>query len=187
MKFEEVKIQIVDFKKNVKAYKKLLFSSADYGEIVSNREAIEDKRSNLMKTYARLEVYIQMIGKNPQMSDGVWANLYSVHDNGLSSDILNRVGPSIEGILTDLDYIEGKLESITEKEFDDMFRKKDNQRAITATKTIHNKKDLNYWNAINPFWLMYKLMTILWEHKIISGIITTIIAGYLLWRFGWTK
>lgn len=38
------------------------------------------------------------------------------------------------------------------------------------------KKDrkFEYWNVVNPFWLIWKLLVFVWKHKLITAIITII-------------
>lgn len=33
------------------------------------------------------------------------------------------------------------------------------------------KMGFNYWNIVNPFWLIYKLIVFTWKHKLITAII----------------
>lgn len=171
MKLSDLREKIISFKNGVKNYRQLLMSSLDYmAEISSNHQEIEEQRSELVKTYAKLEIYIKTIGKNPRLHDGVWATLYSAYDNGLSADIINRVGPSIDAMLTDLDYIEGKLEDISDKEFDDIFNKKETQKRTGNEESNDKKKREDYWNLVNPFWLLFQLGRIIWKHKIVTDL-----------------
>ena len=45
------------------------------------------------------------------MSDGVWNVTYSPYDMAFSDDILLRVGPALDAVINDLDWIIGKLEN----------------------------------------------------------------------------
>ena len=173
MKLDNLRKNILIFKNEVKVYRNLLMSSLDcMGEVDSNHQKIDDKRSRLIKTYAKLEIYIETIGKNPRLHDGVWATLYPAYDNGLSADIVSRVGPSLDAMLTDLDYIEGKIENISEKKFNSIFNKKYRSKKTKKSKESSiDKKRNEYWNYTNIFWLFYQLVCVIWKHKIISILI----------------
>ena len=110
------------FRNDVQGYRELLVRSRDriMPDIVKNHAQIAQKRSELTSTYAGLEKYIKRIGKNPQMNDGVWNVLYSPYDNAFSADTLVRIGPSIDAVLQDLDYITGKLNTMDQQELDEL-------------------------------------------------------------------
>lgn len=55
---------------------------------------------------------------------------------------------------------------------------------VKERKTLQKVKS-NTWNYINPFWLTWRFLVLMWDHKILSGIIIALISGYLIWRFGW--
>jgi hypothetical protein len=177
MKLEEFKTEITQFKKGVTSYQRLLRSYFDYpGDVGDLGSKISTIRSGLLKKYAQLELYIKAIGRNPRLHDGVWANLYSAYDNGLSEDIISRVGPSVDAMLTDLDYIDGKLGTLDEKDFKKLF-----------SRNTQNVGSTNKWNYVNPFWLSWQLFVLAWDNKIISGIIIGLVVAYLVWKFGWYK
>lgn len=176
MKLNELKSEINQFQKDVITYRNLLRQHLDYpGDVGDLNGKVASLRSNLIKKYAQLELYINVIGRNPRLHDGVWANLYSAYDNGLSEDIISRVGPSVEAMLTDLDYIIGKLDTLSEKDFKKLFF----ERSVQT--------NTNKWNYVNPFWLLWYLLVLAWDNKIISGIIIGLAVAYLAWRFGWHK
>lgn len=121
MTVRELKEQIEAFYKKVKSYRSLLVESRNphIPEIEKNQEKIKESRKILIRKYAKLEPYIKKLGKNPKMCDGVWKIWYSPYDNAFSSDILLRVGPSIDAVIDDLDLIIGKLENMkAEKEIE---------------------------------------------------------------------
>ena len=55
--------------------------------------------------------------------------------------------------------------------------------------SLNENREINYWNYVNPFWLIWQLLKLLWRHKIISVIVTIIIGlitAYLTYLFGWS-
>ena len=57
-----------------------------------------------------------------------------------------------------------------------------------------NRKDgatnSNYWNYINPFWLLWRIFLYAWRYKIISFIsivVSGLTVAYLSHIFGWTS
>lgn len=182
MQLEQLITKFEEFQQMIKTYRALLLKSRDMiGDIVRNHDEIAEKRSILNREHAGLQKYIRKFGKNPRMNDGVWNLVYSCYDNAFSADILQRVGPSLDGVMQDLDYILGTLTSIDEAEF---------QKALEAkpkkTETSQSIKK-NYWNFVNPFWLIWKFLELLWKHKVISGTATALITAYLIYKFGWNN
>lgn len=177
--------QINDFREEISKYRKLLLlSTDDLGDIAENHKKLPQIRTNLIKVYAGLEDELKKFGRDPHMQDPVWKNIYSAYDNALSSDILQRRGRSIDAILTDLDYILGKLQHLSNDEIQNIIitEKIKKQRIIKQ-----ELKHINYWDCVNPFWLLWQLLKVLWKHKIISGIIVGLIVTYLAYKFGWVK
>lgn len=113
MKLSDLKGQIESFYQKVQSYRSLLIESRNpyIPEIEENHDKINEQKRILIRDYAKLESYIKKWGKDPKMSDGVHKIWYSSYDNAFSSDILLRVGPSIDAVLDDLDFIIGKLET----------------------------------------------------------------------------
>lgn len=56
---------------------------------------------------------------------------------------------------------------------------------LVKERRVLQRSNQNKWNYVNPFWLFWRFLLLAWEYKIISGIIVTLISGYLLWKFGW--
>lgn len=56
---------------------------------------------------------------------------------------------------------------------------------LVKTRKAIQKTGLNRWNYINPAWLIWNVLIIAWNHKIISSVIVALVSGYLLWSFGW--
>ena len=181
----ELNILVKDFEKFqklIKDYRTLLLKSRNtIGDIVKNHDEIAENRSILNRQHAGLQKYIKKFGRNPKMSDGVWDLVYSCYDNAFSADILQRVGPSLDGVTQDLDYILGTLTSIDEAEFKKVLENK--PKKVKPSQPIKR----NYWDFVNPFWLVWKFLELLWEHKVISGTITALITAYLIYKFGWNN
>lgn len=118
--------EISAFRDEVEGFKKLLLRSRDsmMPEIVRNHDEIAEMRRALVRKYASLEKYLDKLGKRPKMRDGVNPEYYPVYHNAFSTDILLRVGPSLEAVEQDLDYVLGKLESMPEDEVDDLIKNK---------------------------------------------------------------
>lgn len=53
--------------------------------------------------------------------------------------------------------------------------------------TIEKSKNINYWNYINPIWLLWKVLVLAWQHKIITTVITGLIIAYITFVLGWDK
>lgn len=182
MQLDQLITKFEDFQRMIKVYRALLLESRDMiGNITKNYDKIVEQRSVLNREHAGLHRYIRKFGKNPHMNDGVWNLVYSCYDNAFSADILQRVGPSLDGVMQDLDYILGTLTLIDEAEFQKTLENK--PKKIETHQQI--KKD--YWNFVNPFWLIWKFLELLWDHKIISGTVTALITAYLIYKFGWNN
>ena len=126
--------EISCFRDAVSDFKRLLLDSRDrmMPEIVRNHEKITVDRRALVRKYASLEKYLDKLGKRPRMRDGVNPEYYPVYHNAFSTDILLRVGPSLEAVEQELDYVLGKLESVTEEEVENLLRNQE----ITDPKII---------------------------------------------------
>ncbi len=118
MKNKEVKTNLEEFYKKVRAYRDLLLESrnAYMPEIEKNHEQIAQQKKDLIRDYAKLQSVIEKFGKKPKMNDGVWNVWFSPYDNAFTSDTLIRVGPSLDAVLEDLDFAIGKLEGIDDEE-----------------------------------------------------------------------
>ena len=167
MTLNELKTAISEFRTRVQAYRDLMAQSRDsvMPKIVRNGRQISQMRAELNAEHGRLEKYIVKFGNNPRMSDGVNPQVYPVYSNAFSSDILLRVGPSTDAVLQDLNYINGKLNGLTESEFAEALQppKKEVPQATPST---------NYWHMTNPFWWVWEFAKLIWKHKLISVIIT---------------
>lgn len=64
-------------------------------------------------------------------------------------------------------FLSGKVAEWEQYDFSDLDRK-DN---------INKDKKFEYWNLVNPFWLLWKLLLFVWRHKVITVVIT--LAGLL--------
>ncbi len=116
--------EVSNFREAVENYKRLLLESRDsmMPEIVRNYEQISIGRTALVRKYASLEKYLDKLGKRPRMRDGVNPEYYPVYHNAFSTDILLRVGPSLGAVEQDLDYVLGKLDSMSEEEVAGLLR-----------------------------------------------------------------
>jgi len=180
MTLNEVKTIIYEFRKKVQDYRDLMLVSRDsvMPEIVRNGQQIMQMRSELNGEYGRIEKYIKKFGNNPRMSDGVNPVIYPVYNNAFSNDVLIRVGESTDAVLQDLDYIIGKLNGMAEDEFREIMQPP--KQAVSVVPGI------NYWHMTNPAWWLWKFTKWIWQHKLISVIITLIgilaIDYSLAWR-----
>ena len=132
--------EINQFREDTKKYRDLLSGSRnEFVEIIRNHKQISDMRSDLNKKYGYLEKYFYRFGRRPLGCDGVNPVKYSVYDSGLSNDILQRRGPSLDAMINDLDFIVGKLESISQSEIDDIFNEKE-KHTINIKKNVETNK-----------------------------------------------
>ena len=124
MNIQECRKELVLFQEAVKEYRSLLLESRNPSipKIEKNQGVISERRSQLNRMYGQLETYIIKLGKNPKMTDGAWNIIYSPYSNAFTNDILLRVGPSVDTIINDLDYIFGRLDSMSEEDFSELFR-----------------------------------------------------------------
>jgi len=180
MKKEEIKSKIEGFHGAMRAYRDLLSKSRDaMVRIVRNGQQIEEMRSDLNRKLGALSKYIKKLGHNPYSSD-IGGGPYPVYETALSNDILQRRGPCIDMALQDLDYIIGRLENMSEEEFDDIFSPRkhveienvvENRNGKETTTNTHKQ----YWGfVVSGLWGWIK------DNKIISGIIVTVIGGLIL-------
>jgi hypothetical protein len=214
MKREELIKEIDKFKSRTKSFRKLLLESRDaVADIVRNHDKIAKQRSELIRIYAHLEKYIILFGNNPRMSDGVWVVTYPVYTNAFSADILQRIGPSLNAVIQDQDYILGRLDSMTNKDFKNMLNpdtkashetndkpatgivnigkgnKFNNCKISGFDRGIENKggkteiKDLIVEKKSQHPRIWYES----WWFQAIISLVVLIIGGYLIWKFGWTK
>lgn len=181
---ESIKNQVVEFRDSVKKYRKLLMDSRDsvLPEIARNFDEIEQMRSDLIMVYARLEKYIEKIGNNPKMNDGVWNIWYSPYSNAFTKDVLPRIGKSADLIITDLDYIIGKLSAMSNEAFDGLFIEKTERNNSDISENPHKE----YWGTLSRrflifAWRLVKNLTF----QIIVGVFVVLIGGYFLFKLGW--
>ena len=172
MTLDQLKTNISEFKQKVQEFRYLLAKSRDsvMPEIRKNHQEIAQMRSELNAGYGKLEKFIKKFGNNPRMSDGVNPIVYPVYSNAFSNDILLRVGPSVDAVIQDLDYIEGKLNGMTESEFTGTLQPPKKK----SSQTVPGR---NYWHLTNPFWWLWEFIKWIWQHKVIS--ITVVIIGLL--------
>ncbi|MDO8512677.1 MAG: hypothetical protein Q7S57_05350 [bacterium] len=187
MNLEKLKESILEFQQKVRLYRTLLSTSRDriLPEIRNNHEAIARMRSELNMDYGMLELYLKKFGNNPQMRDGVHPEYYFAYPNAFSSDVLVRVGPSVDAVLQDLDYLLGRLNAIKEDEFSEVLR-------LSKREKSQSPSNKNYWQLTNPVWLLWLFTKWIWQHKLISTIFTILgllaIDYSLAWRNAvWTK
>ena len=123
MELEELKKEIDDFKAACKAYKKELVRLQDpmMPFFVGSSELSNKLRSELNSKYGFLENYIRKLGRNSRNQYGQPA--YGTAFANEMGMIL-RVGPALDAVIQDLDYIKGKIASITEEDFNNMFSTK---------------------------------------------------------------
>lgn len=141
MNIQECRKELAIFQEAVKEYRSLLLESRNPSipKIEKNQGVISERRSQLNRMYGQLEAYIIKLGKNPKMNDGVWNIIYSPYSNAFTNDILLRVGPSVDAIINDLDYIFGRLDSMSEEDFSELFISEEKESVkevpITSQKT----------------------------------------------------
>lgn len=186
MNKEKLTEEISVFRDEVGLFKELLLRSRDSAmpEIVRNHDEIAGIRRALVRKYASLERYLDKLGKRPKMRDGVNPEYYPVYHNAFSTDILLRVGPSLEAIEQDLDYVLGKLESMSEDELTGLLKNKElaDPKTIASVKTNNeNVKNLHkqYWG---------KLLSDIWawiKEYILATVIAGLILAGLVYLFGW--
>jgi hypothetical protein len=46
--------------------------------------------------------------------------------------------------------------------------------SLDKQETATKKTGFNYWNVINPFWLLWKMLLFIWHHKLITAAIAII-------------
>jgi hypothetical protein len=86
-------------------------------QIDRNHDQIASERSALTREFGFIEAIVRRLGKNPYRSD-VGGGPYPVYDVALSTDVLQRRGPCIDAALQDMEFILGKLDSMSVDEFE---------------------------------------------------------------------
>lgn len=169
MKKAEIKSKIEDFYEALRAYRELLSQSRDaMVRIVRNGPELERMRSNLNRNYGILSKYIKRIGNYPMRSD-VGGGPYPVYEIGLSADILQRRGPCIDAAVQDLEYILGRLEDLSEEEFDSIMIPRQQEEKVSNPHREYLKM------VVNGIWRLIK------DHILASVIAGVIIAAILAW------
>jgi len=116
MNKQEIVKKINAFYKELREYRDLLSVSRDgLVRIVKNHEEIGTRRSSLNRKYGAIEKYVKKFGNQPMRED-VGGGPYPVYEVALSADILQRRGPCIDTALQDLEFIMGKVETISSEE-----------------------------------------------------------------------
>lgn len=169
MKKVELKSKIESFYEVLKAYRELLSQSRDaMVRIVRNGPELEKMRSDLNRNYGILSKYIKKLGNYPMRSD-VGGGPYPVYEIGLSADILQRRGPCIDGAIQDLEYILGRLEDLSEEEFDSIMTPRQHEQ---ETSNSHKQ----YWKMlVSSVWRWIK------DNILAAVIAGVIIAAILVW------
>lgn len=169
MTLAELKTAISEFCEKVQSYRDLMLRSRNRStpRIERNEQQIAQMRSDLNAEHGRLEKYIIKFGNDPKMRDGVNPHIYPVYNNAFSNDILPRVGPSIDLVLQDLNYITGKLNGITEDEFIEALQPPRRENPQSAPSK-------NYWHLTNPLWWLWIFAKWIWQHKLISAMFTIV-------------
>ena len=199
MNLTELKQEIQTFKDLVIDYRKLRLASRDaLANTVTNHELIADARAQLTQTYARLEEPIKKIGNRPRLSDGVNRGLYSPYINAFTADVLQRVGKSIDAVIDDLNYISGKLSAKEDADIQKMLHPTEaaDSKPVHSHATDRESKPEpngtgsrnNKWNYVNPVWLIWQVLRLMWRFKIISFVLTIIgglVVAYVSHQFGW--
>lgn len=141
MKVSELKSQTEELYNGIRDYRKLLSVSRDHymPDIVRNHEEISSMQTMLTRRYAKLAKYVIRFGKNPQINDGVWNVTYSPYDNAFSKDILLRIGPSTDAVISDLDFIIGTLEGMDP---DESLEEKRQSPQMSAKEDVKVEKSL---------------------------------------------
>ena len=181
MTLEEFRTAISEFRQKVRDYRALMVRSRDnvMPEIVRNGQEVAQMRTELNEDFGRLQRYIQKFSNNPRMNDGVNPVVYAAYPNAFSNDILLRVGRSTDAVLQDLDYIIGQLNGITENEFRNTMNPPQQENNLP-------QPTRNYWHMTNPIWWLWKIVRLIWKHKVVSLLIALVgllaIDYSLAWR-----
>lgn len=187
MNKDQLTNEISNFHNAVSDFKQLLLDSRDrmMPEIVRNHEKITADRRVLVRKYASLEKYLDKLGKRPKMRDGVNPEYYPVYHNAFSTDILLRVGPSLEAVEQDLDYVLGKLEGMSEEEVTNSIKDSPVDPKIIASAGIppEQVKIQHVKNPHKQYWWMLssKVGTWILDHIVAEIIVAVIVAVILIW------
>lgn len=113
------------------------------------KKEVYDYKSWLKQEYWKLEKFIKKFWLNPSI------NNFNCYDAFFLNDNRNWESNNYKSIISDIDIILWKLDSLSKKEFND----------------IINPKNNNYWKILNPIYCFLELLKLWWKHKIISSII----------------
>lgn len=184
--------KITEFYEELRIYRGLLSKSRNsMVQIVRNHEEIAAQRSNLNKKYGSLERYIKKLGNYPMRSD-VGGGPYPVYEVGLSTDILQRRGPCIDAAIQDLEYMLGRLEGMTDEEYQFVINPKPKVHMVPAINASGwagghiGIKDIK--NPHKQYWKMVFQKIWNWvKNNLITEIVIGLILAFLIYIFGWNK
>lgn len=100
----------------------------------------------------------------------------SVYANAFSADILLRVGPSLDAVLQDLDYILGKLDSMSDLELGPLFDGHKNSYPVENSGNFHKR----YWKEL--FRRLWK-----WIKNPVVDLVVLLLGALLVYLFGLNK
>jgi len=180
MTLDQLKTNLLELKQKVQRFRRLLVESRDsvMPESTRNHQLIAQMRSELNVDYGKLERSIRKFGNNPRMSDGVNPVFYPVYNNAFSSDILLRVGPSLDAVIQDLEYIAGKLNGMTDDEFREALQPPRQEKAPVMPSG-------NSWHTTNRSGWWWKFAKLIWQHKVASLIITLLGLSAIDYSLAW--
>lgn len=108
------------------------------------KKEVYDYKSWLKQEYWKLEKFIKKFWLNPSI------NNFNCYDAFFLNDNRNWESNNYKSIISDIDIILWKLDSLSKKEFND----------------IINPKNNNYWKILNTIYWFLELLKLWWKHKI---------------------
>ncbi len=118
----ECKNQILNFRSAISNYERTILNPDYQISQDTQKHLIPIQQSQLNQVYGKLEKYVVKLGKN--------SVAYSIaFFNGDRSEVLR----AISAVLQDLDYIIGKIEGISEEEFENLFKPKSTGPTVNAS------------------------------------------------------
>lgn len=165
----QCKNEIVSFKIAVNNYRRVILNNDIHRSYDDQVRLIEIQRSQLNQKYGKLEKHIDKIG------GGIGLTYITAFGDGPNVDVIEATS----SVIQNLDRIIGRLDAMSDKEFDTLF-------SLQKQETIHNVKNPHkeYFGMLfSSIWGWLKNPM----SKVIIGVIIIVIGAIVLTRLGFKQ
>lgn len=136
------------------------------------REAL---RIDLDHRYDELQPYLMLFSGHPALTDHMTSDSFPAYDIAFSSGVIERVKPSLEAVLNDLSIVLVRIQDMSDRQYKGIIDPSD-----IKVDTMWNKALHNWQRFLNPLWLLWRMGSFLWRHKIIAAFFVLLFALILL-------